>query len=61
MKLEELVGKKIISVEPIHREWDYLFLAITIEGIAEPVQIEVRPTNFTDVSSVNFTSSCSDG
>jgi len=54
MTLKELIGKKIESVDPLCNTGDELFLSIRIEGIAEPVQVEIPSALFTDLHEVDF-------
>ncbi len=57
MKINELVGKKILHVAPITKNEHEVILSITIEGIQdEVIVVEIDRTAFMDVDQVDFLS-----
>ena len=54
MILSDLVGAKIIDVEPLFNVGGIVTVAITIEGLKEPVSIDVEATCFENLRGVSF-------
>ena len=54
MQLKDLVGAKITEVEPLFHTSGTVTAAIRIEGLAEPVSIEVEETCFENLRGVSF-------
>lgn len=54
MQLKDLIGAKITYVEPLFHVSGTVTVAITIEGLPEPVTIECEATWFENLRSVSF-------